>query len=92
MENLQRRISSYDHVLEEKIPMLLIIDPFAFTAQFGINSIPVILTVCTCKLTKYKYISDRSVLDIATAHIGHRIGAATADVAPHGVPVPPAPC
>jgi hypothetical protein len=81
-ESLQERISEYDSCLKGKIERLLKTDPqiARSTAQYGVNSSPIIFMIRPRKcLLWYKYVSTRSVVDIATPHIGHRIGEARTD-------------
>jgi hypothetical protein len=85
-EELQQRISTYDIRLERKILELLKTDPYTAlaSAEYGINCSHTIFMMRPRKVKKYDYVSNISVIDLATPHIGNRIGAATADAALKG--------
>jgi hypothetical protein len=79
--SLQKRISEYESCLKRKIEMLLEAEDTqdaVSTTQYDVNSGPIIFTMCPRKPRHLnKYVSVLSVVDIATPHIGHRIGEAT---------------
>jgi hypothetical protein len=69
--------------LEPKIQSLLETNPDVALSKnlYGINRSHTNFMMRPCKLKEYKYVSRLSVLDIATQHIGYRIGAATVEAA-----------
>ena len=78
---LERLITAYKLVLNQKILELLRLEPdIALSAkQYGVNSSHAIVMIRPRKMKRYNYVSDLPAFDIATSYIGQKIASATVD-------------